>query len=173
MVQNVIAIREIQVDVEDGLCSHGGEFTVQGVIEAGIDFAAIDEDHVSYDSDQQSYLLKLPAPEFTSCRIEHIRLRENSFSLCNPDWDRARMFAEIQAMAEFLRESNEDDLLQKAAERSREVLGEFVRTVTGRPVVVTFEERSGKPIISSSCSPEAPSGWHYDNSESVWMRTNR
>lgn len=173
VVQNVIAMREFHVGVDDGLCSHGGEFTVQGVIEAGIDFAAIDEDHVRYDFDERSYLLELPAPQYTSCRIEHIRLRENSFSMCNPDWDRARIFAEVQAMSEFLKESDEDDLLQEAAERSRDVLGEFVSTITGKPAEVTFEERSGKPIISSSCSPQVPSGWHYDNSNSVWTRSNR
>ena len=173
VVQNVIAMREFHVGVEDGLCSHGGDFTVQGVIEAGIDFAAIDEDHVSYDSDERSYLLALPAPEFTSCRIEYIRLVANSPSLCNPDWDRARIFAEVQVMAEFLKESDQDDLLQEAAERSIEVLGDFVRALTGRPVDVKIEERNGKPIISTSCSPEVPSGWYFDNSKSVWKRSNR
>lgn len=173
LVENIIAMREFHVGVADGLCSHGGEFTVQGVIEAGIDFAAIDEDHVSYDSNERSYSLVLPAPEFTSCRIEHIRLRENSFSMCNPDWDRARIFAEIQAMAEFLLESNDDDLLQEAADRSAEVLGDFVHTLTGRPVDVKFEERDGKPIISSSCVPEVPKGWYYDNSNNLWKRSSR
>ncbi len=170
VVQNEIALREFDVGVDDGLCSHGGEFTVQGVIEAGIDFAAIDENRVSYNADERSYLLELPAPEVTSCRIEYIRLRENSFSICNPDWDRARLFAEVQAMSQFLKESEEADLLQEAAERSTEVLGDFVHTLTGRPVNIRFEERDGKPIISSSCAPEAPSGWYHDTSRNVWKR---
>ena len=172
VVQNEIAMREFHVGVHDRLCSHGADFTAQGVIEAGIDFAAIDEDRVTFDSISGSYLLQIPAPEFTSCRIEYIRLEENTFSFCNPDWDRARIFAEVQAMREFLKESDEEGLLQEAEVHSAEILEDFVHTLTGKPVNVVFDERSGKPKISESCSPIIPGGWHYDNIDQVWMRTS-
>lgn len=170
VVHNETSMRELKLGVEDGLCSHGGVFTVHGVIEAGIDFDSIDEDSVSYDSAQESYLLSLPAPVYTSCRIEYIRLRENSFSLCNPDWDRARIFAEAQAMMELLKRSQDDELLDEAEERSTELLGDFIRTITGKPVNVIVEERIGKPQMSASCAPDVPSDWYHDISANVWKR---
>ena len=139
-------------------------------IEAGIDLSAIDEGRVSFDSDKGSYSLKLPAPKFTSCRIERIRIQENSLSLCNPDWDRARIFAEVQAMAEFIKDSEEDGLLNEAADHSAEIIEDFVRTLTGKPVDVVFDEGSGKPKISASCVPEVPRGWYFDTTEQVWQR---
>ncbi len=115
VVKDEVAKRNFHVGVDDGLCSHGGDFTAQGVIEAGIDFDELDDESVSYNSRSQTYTLKLPAPEFTSCRIEYIRLVENSFSMCNPDWDRARTLAEVQVMRDFVSQSLEDGLLDDAA----------------------------------------------------------
>ncbi len=170
VVKNDIAMRNFHVGIDDRLCSHGADFTAQGVIEAGLDFAAIDEDRMSFDTEKQAYSLQLPAPEFTSCRIEYIRLQKNTFSLCNPDWDQARIFAEAQAMANFVRDSEEAGLLSDAADRSAEILEDFVKTLTGKPVSVAFDERKDKPIMSTSCLPAVPVGWHHDISRNVWKQ---
>ncbi|MDE2637436.1 MAG: DUF4230 domain-containing protein [Chloroflexota bacterium] len=164
-------MRDFHVGVDVGLCSHGADFTAYGVIEAGIDFAAINEDRVRFHPDKREYSLELPAPEYTSCRIEYIRLRDNSLSLCRPDWDRVRIFAESQAMRVFMKESEEDGMLNEAADRSIQILEGFVATITGLPVKATVEERSGKPKTSASCLPEVPGGWIYDNINSVWKRS--
>ncbi len=171
VVQNEIGMREFNLGVEDGLCSHGGVFNVHGVIEAGIDFATIDENSVSYNSDEESYSLQLPAPEYTSCRIEYIRLKENSFSLCNPDWDRARIFAEVQAMMQFIKETEEDGLLLEAEEHSEEILEDFVHILTGKPVNVVFRAMTGRPKMSESCAPDIPGGWYHDISSNVWKKS--
>ncbi|MYE27109.1 MAG: DnaJ domain-containing protein, partial [Chloroflexi bacterium] len=139
VVQNEVAMRDFHVGVDVGLCSHGADFTAYGVIEAGIDFAAINEDRVRFHPDKREYSLELPAPEYTSCRIEYIRLRDNSLSLCRPDWDRVRIFAEAQAMREFMKESEEDGMLNEAADRSIQILKDFVATITGLPVKATVE----------------------------------
>ncbi len=172
VVQNEIAMRDFHVGVDDGICSHGADFSAHGVIEAGIDFAAIDEERVTFDSDKGRYFLQLPAPEYTSCRIEYIRQVENTFSLCNPDWDRARIFAEAQTMTRFLKESEEEGLLLNAAEQSAEILEDFVRTLTGKPVIVDFDERVGKPKISGSCVPSVPGEWYFDDTDQLWTRTS-
>ncbi|MCY3797750.1 MAG: DUF4230 domain-containing protein [Chloroflexi bacterium] len=163
---------DFHVGVDIGLCSHGADFKADGVIEAGIDFAAIDENRVSYDPESQVYSLALPAPEYTSCRVEYVRLQDNSLSFCNPDWDRVRIFAEVQAMAQFLKESDEKGLLQEAANRSAEVLEDFVHTLTGKPVNVDFDERIDKPKISDSCAPSVPDGWYYDDANQVWKKNS-
>ena len=170
VVKSEITRRDFHVGVNEGLCSHGADFSAHGVIEAGIDFDAIYDDSVSYDAASQSYTLNLPAPEFTSCRIEYIRLIENSFSICNPDFDRARRFAEVQVMADFLDDAQEDGLLEEAQERSSLILGDFVRTLTGKAVHVAFAAQRGRPRIDASCKPTIPSGWRYDSYKNVWRK---
>lgn len=170
VVKNEITRRNFHVGVDDGLCSHGGEFTAQGVIEAGIDFDDIDADSVTYDSVSQTYTLKLPATEFTSCRIEFIRLLKNSFSMCNPDWDRARTLAEIQVMSDFVDESEEDGLLEKAQENTELILGEFVRNFTGKPVKVEFASQRSSPKLDASCRPRASGGWRYNRYKNEWEK---
>ncbi|MCY3865956.1 MAG: DUF4230 domain-containing protein [Chloroflexi bacterium] len=170
VVKDEVAKRNFHVGVKDGLCSHGGDFTAQGVIEAGIDFDELDEDSVTFNSRSQSYTLKLPAPEFTSCRIEYIRLVENSFSMCNPDWDKTRTLAEVQVVRDFVSQSLEDGLLEDAAERSELILGDFIRTLTGKRVHITFEKQRSSPKRDASCRPSAGGGWRYSRAKNVWEK---
>lgn len=170
VVKDELTNRGFHVGVNDGLCSHGGDFTAHGVIEAGLDFDEIDADSVTYDPRSQSYTLKLPAPELTSCRIEYIRLVKNSFSMCSPDWDRTRTLAEVQVMSGFVKHAREDGLLEEAAERSELILGEFVRTLTGQRVNVVFEQRRASPKLDASCRPRAIGGWRYNSAKNIWQR---
>ena len=170
MVKDELAKRNFHVGVKDGLCSHGGDFTAEGVIEAGIDFDQLDEDRVTYDSVSQTFTLKLPAAELTSCRIEYIRLETNSFSMCSPDWDRARIFAEAQSMWQFLNDIDVEDMLDKATRRSEEILGDFVQALTGKRVKVISDNRVGKPVIAESCDPVIPGGWRYNEAQNIWKR---
>ena len=170
VVKKELTKRNFHVGVNDGLCSHGGDYVAHGVIEAGIDFDEIDADSVTYDPASQSYTLKLPAPEFTSCRIESIRLVKNSFSMCNPDWDRARRLAEVQVMKDFVKEAQERGLHRDAADQSELILGEFARNITGKPVKVVFEKQRSTPKRDSSCRPSAMGGWRYNTSKNVWQK---
>ena len=169
VVQNEMANPSFHVGVNVGACSHGGDFIAHGVIEAGIDLDEIDEDSVTYNSNSQTYTLTLPAPELTSCRIEYIRLIKVSFSMCNPDWDRARTLAEVQVMREFVDESLEDGLLEEAEERSDLILGDFVRTFTGKRVNVTFEKQGRNPRRDASCSNFSTGSWHYSKAQNFWQ----
>ncbi len=169
VVQNEMSNPSFHVGVNVGACSHGGDFIAHGVIEAGIDFSEIDEDSVTYNSNSQTYTLKLPAPEFTSCRIEYIRLIKVSFSMCNPDWDQARTLAEVQVMREFIDESLEIGLLEEAEERSELILGDFVRTFTGKRVNVTFEKQGRNPRRDASCSNFSTGSWHYNKAQNFWQ----
>ena len=170
VVKDDVSKQGFHVGVKDGLCSHGGDFVAQGVIEAGIDFESIDEDSVSYESSTQSYTLQLPAPEITSCRIEYIRLVANSFTTCNPDWDRVRTMAQRQVMSEFVDEVLEDGILKRAELQAEYVIGDVVRNLTGKLVHVTFEEQGASPRVGSSCESDDIGEWYFDEDEDVWKR---
>ena len=170
VVSKALSKRGFHVGVKSGLCSHGADFNAHGIIEAGIDFEAVDADSVSYDAASQTYALRLPAPEYTSCRIEYIRLVENSFSICNPDFDRARQFAEIQVMNDLLEAADEDGLIADARQQSALVLGDFVRQITGKRVEVSFERQGSQAKRDESCQPSLPVGWRYDRINDVWRK---
>ena len=170
VVKDAVVESNFHLGVEDGICSHGGDFTAHGVIEAGINFEELREESVSYDARKQTYTLTLPVPELTSCRIEYIRLVENSFSICNPDWDKARVLAEVQVMEGFVKRSLEAGLIDEAAEKSELILADFVRTLTGKRVQVVFEDQRGSPKRDLSCRPRAAGGWRYNRSKNEWTR---
>ena len=95
---------------------------------------------------------------------------KNSFSMCNPDWDRARTLAEAQVMSYFVDESEEDGLLEEAQENTELILGQFVRNFTGKPVKVEFASQRSSPWMDASCRPRASGGWRYNRYENVWEK---
>ncbi len=167
-----VAEADIHIGIRDGMCSHGADYVAQGVIEAGIDFKALDESNVIYDPENQSYTLKLPAPGLTSCRVEYIRQYANSFSLCNPDWDTARILARHEAMSNFIDKVLEDGILEQAEDQSTLLLGSFVSSFTGKPVDVTYEKARARTKLPSSCKPYVPRGWSYSQSKGTWAQNN-
>ena len=167
VVQNEMTNQNFHVGVNDG--QSWRRLHRPRRIEAGISFDEIHKNSVTYNSRSQTYTLKLPAPELTSCRIEYIRLIKVSFSMCNPDWDRTRTLAEVQAMRDFVDESLEKGLLDEAEERSELILGEFVSTITGKRVNVTFEKQGSIPKRDASCQNFSTGGWHYNKAQNFWQ----
>ena len=168
-----VARADIHITVDDGRwCSHNGDFVAQGAIEAGIDFGALDEDNVTYDWATDSYTLHLPAPGLTSCRIEYIRQYSNSFSLCNPDWDRVRILAHYEAVSSFVDKVIEEGLLERAKDQADLVLGSFVSSFTGKSVNVEFDAETAPPVLPSSCEPDIPSGYSFNDESNEWTKTD-
>ena len=90
-VKHEIVKTDIKVEIHRGLLNSGyysAEHDVIGAIEAGIHFDALDEDSVRFGND--AYIVTLPAPIITSCRIEYIDQNEYSLTLLAADWDMVR-----------------------------------------------------------------------------------
>ena len=87
-VSSEVAKAGIQVSVNEGFLNAGyysANHATVGVIEAGIDITTMDKDDVSYDSTMNTYTLRLPAPNITSCRIEYIDQYDGSLTLLPAD----------------------------------------------------------------------------------------
>ena len=164
--------RNFHVGVNDGLCSFGGDYTAQGTIEAGLDLTALDGESIQYDPNTQTYTLLLPAPQLTKCDVEYIRLVENSFSLCSPDFDRLRRLGEIQVMSRFIDRAIERGIVGDAKDQAALILEDLVRTFTGKKVKTEYETTRGKPKMDQSCRLSG-SGWSYNRSENVWTKLGR
>lgn len=171
-VSSDVAKTDIRISINEGFLNSGyysANHLAVGAIEAGINFDAISEDSVSVDEDTLAIIL--PAPEITSCRIEHIDQNQHSFTLLAADWDAVRQLAQYEAIVQFAQEMIEAGILDKAEDETSIRIGDFVRRLTNRRVQVTFEEHEGQPSLPSSCQPEAPSGWEK-TAEGDWKRAN-
>ena len=167
-VTSKVAKTDIKVEIHGGILDAGyysaNHFAI-GAIEAGIDFDKIDEDSIRVEDDV--YILTLPAPVLTSCRIEHIEQNQHSFTLLAADWDMVRQLAQADALVQFVEEMIEFGILERAKEETALRLGDFVRELTGKPARIEFAERAGEPQLPDSFQPYTPSGWMKD-ADGAW-----
>ena len=150
-------------------CGFSANHAVQGAVEAGIDVMQITEEDVRYDDARDVYILTIPSPQLTSCRVDMIDQYDESFSTCNPDWDGVRQLAQYQALVDFRDDAIEGGILNRAEAETRFVLANFVRSLTGRTVEVVFETPE-TPIYPPSCNPEIPAGWRFDPTNGHWTK---
>ena len=167
-----VAKADVQVNVNQGAlntCGYSVSHVVQGAIEAGIDLTRIGTDSLRYDPLREIYVLTVPAPELTSCRVDYIRQYDRSFTTCSVDWDEARLFANYMALNQFRDDAVEGGILDRAETEARLVLGNFVRLLTGHPVEIVFQTAES-PVIPASCQPDPPQGWTYLPDSNLWYK---
>jgi hypothetical protein len=165
-----LAKADIDIGVQQGglnACGFSASHVAQGTIEAGIDLAQIDAADISYDAVSDTYTVTLPAPVLTSCRIDFIRQYARSTTVCNVDWDEARLLANYIALNDFREDAFEGGILDRAAAEARLVLSNFISALTGSRVTLVIEEGAG--AVPASCAPETPQGWFYDESSGSWI----
>lgn len=170
-----VAQADIQVGIKGGVlnfCGHGANHVAHGVIEAGINIMDLDENDISYDEENNHYTITLPAPAITSCRIEYIRQYERVGGGnigCQTDWDTVRMLAQTVVMKAFVDDVLERGLLEQAKQQSTIVMSTFVSTLTNAQVTINYSEDNAV-TLPSSCLPQPPSGWIFDEENRTWYR---
>ncbi|MCY4147600.1 MAG: DUF4230 domain-containing protein [Chloroflexi bacterium] len=174
MTSSEEAGQQVEVSVNDGianLCEHGANHFSYGVIEAGIDFSAIDEGDIEPPALGifGGYTIQLPPPRITSCRIEYINQYDGSFTLCGTNWDTVRQLAQHEAMENFIAAAKENDILARAEEEAGYVVANFVSGLTSRPVRVEFAPQEDDSELPQSCQSIIPAGWVKDEN-GAWKR---
>ncbi len=167
-----LAKADILVGIQQGAlnaCGFSANHVAQGTVEAGIDLSNITEDNIQYDVLTNTYRLRLPAAQLTSCRVDFIRQYDRSTTACAVDWDEARLLANFGALVEFRDDSLEGEITARAEREARMVLGNFVSLLTGAQVEIVFEG-SDTAILPPSCQPEIPQGWSYDETTRQWTK---
>lgn len=161
---------DVHVEIHRGILNAGyysANHYAIGAIEAGIDFGAIDANSIRFEDDV--YILTLPAPVVTSCRIEHIDQNQYSLTLLSADWDMVRQLAQAEALMQFVEDMIEFGILERAEEETALRLGDFVRELTGKPAQIIFAERTSELELPDSCQPYTPSGWVKDT-DGAWKK---
>ena len=173
-VSSEVAKADIQVSVNEGFLnagSYSAKHVAVGVIEAGIDIATRDKDHVSYDSTLNTYTLRLPPPNITSCRIEHIDQYGGSLTILPADWDLLRQLAQHDAVKQFAQDMIEGGILERAKDETTLRMGNFIGALTGSQAHIEYEEQDGEAKLPPSCQPDPPSGWGKGEDGS-WSRAS-
>ena len=171
-VKAEVAKTSVSVSINQGILNSGyysANHTVVGVIEAGIDFEAIDEQSVRFEND--AYTLTLPPPTITSCRIEHIAQNQHSFTLLAADWDLVRQLAQHDAIVQFAHEMIERGILKMSEGETASRIDSFVSALTEKPVNVVYKEQTGDIDLPPSCQPDLPRSWKKDDS-GTWRRAS-
>lgn len=167
-----LAKADVQVNIYQGAfnsCGFRANHVVQGAVEAGIDLTQIEAGDLTYDAARETYVLTVPEPQLTSCRVDYIRQYDRSFTTCSVDWDEARLLANYMALSDFRDDAVEGGILTRAESEARLVLGNFVRLLTGHQVEIVFEPPEAT-ITPPSCQPDQPPSWLYDPNTNVWRK---
>ena len=171
-----VAQADIMVSVNTGginLCGHSANHVAQGVVEAGVDIAEIGEESVSYAEDTDTYILTLPAPGITSCRIEYIRQYErNSPPVpCSIDWDSLRLLAQYEATTLFAADTLQAGILDRAKREATLLMQSFVSALTDSKVEVVYTQSDESPALPPSCQPQLPRGWRFNDEQNNWAKS--
>ena len=170
-VSTQLAKADIAVGVQQGVlnsCGFSANHVAQGAVEAGIDLTQITADDIRLDTIRNVYVVTVPAPQLTSCRVDYIRQYDRSTTACSVDWDEARLLASYTALLDFRDDAIEGGILNRAQNETRLVLGNFVKLVTGNNVEIVFDET--QQPMPPSCQPALPDGWFQDPATGGWTR---
>ena len=159
----------------NSVCEYSAKHVAEGVIEAGIDLEAINEDSIAYSFLSNTYTIVAPAAEILSCRIEYVDqyIKEGGGTptcFAN-EWMDMQDIARGLFIEQFLNEAlEEDDILERAGNQATLVLGNLIRELTGRRVHIEYADTPNQSVIPDSCRPELPAGWTIGD-EGKWRKT--
>lgn len=157
-------------------CEYAAKHAAAGVIEAGIDLEAINEDNIDHSFLRNAYTIVVPEPSIASCRIEYIDqyIQEGggTATCFANEWMDMEDIARGLFIEQFLNEALlEDEILKNAGDQARLVLGNLIRELTGSRVNIEYVETPNQSVIPDSCRPELPPGWNIDD-EGKWRKTD-
>lgn len=161
--------REVHIGLRGGvfgLGSYGADHEAEGIIEAGIDFTRIRSDSLSCED---TCILIIPHPTITNCTITRLKQTEQSFAVGGRDWELLEELGRYEAIRLFIDDVKELGIIDRAKEETEIVIGEFVRGVTGLPVLVQYENEPDTLVTGATCFPDRTLGWVKEDGE--WRRT--
>ncbi|MDE2820869.1 MAG: DUF4230 domain-containing protein [Chloroflexota bacterium] len=176
-MQMELAIVELTVrNPASRACAYSAKHVAEGVIEAGIDLTAIDEDDIEHKRTlfDSFYEVSAPAPAISSCRIEFFRQYEKQgggTAVCfHNNWSAMSDIGRHLAMDALVQDALERGILEQAWQQAEIALGDFARKLTGGNVDIKFEKALNEPLIPDSCRLDVPNGWIQDY-EGGWKRS--
>ncbi|MDZ4763073.1 MAG: DUF4230 domain-containing protein [Chloroflexota bacterium] len=194
--QSEMALENVRVGVQQNVgnaCGIAASHRATGGVEAGIDLSMLTENDVVYDVERDTYVVTLPAPVLTTCRIDTIQQYDRTFTMCPVDWDNVRALAQYNALTKLRDDAVEGGMLERAGSEAQIVLAN-VFTELGVNVEIQFRDPSASVAVAptpnpsettapdaatpasgiiglgASCQPVPPVGWYIDPATGGWTR---
>ncbi len=168
----------VDIEVRDPAllgCTYTAQHVAKGVIEAGIDFSTIEENHIRYNFFGYPEKVTAPAPTIFSCRIDHFRQYDKSgggTAKCfGNNWDAMSDIGRHLAMKLFVQGALESNILEQAQQQATLILKNQIHDLIGGQVEIAYEEAPQEPLIPSSCKINPPPNWE-PRSDGGWKRTS-
>jgi hypothetical protein len=101
--------------------------------------------------------------------VDFIRQYDRTTTACSVDWDEARLLANYTSLVEFRDDALGGEILNRAEQEARLVLGNFVELLTGSNVEISFRPADGA-TMPPSCQPPIPQGWVLNAENGMWVK---
>ncbi len=172
-----IDVALVELEVRDPAplgCTYTAQHVAKGVVEAGIDLAAIGETSIEKNFLGYPTKVTVPSPKLTSCRIEYFRQYDQqgggSAKCFGDNWEAMSEIGRHLAMEQFVIHAMDRNILERAGRRAIYEVGGFVSNLTGGNVHIESEDPPEVPAIPSSCSVDLPDNWVQRADGSGWRR---
>ncbi|NJL57292.1 DUF4230 domain-containing protein [bacterium] len=166
-----LARTNVRVSVREGFqnaCGYSANHAVEGTVEAGVDLSSITPDDVTYDPWTETWIITLPAPVLTSCRIDFIQQYDRSLTYCGITWDNARQLAQFTSIVDFRDEALEADILTRAGREALPTIRGLLTSFTDANIEIRYADPDPDMPFPASCDPLPPPGWTYNPDNNTW-----
>ncbi|MCB9455643.1 MAG: DUF4230 domain-containing protein [Anaerolineaceae bacterium] len=156
------------IDGFAGANTYSGEFRGTGEIHAGIDLTDMAEGDIVFKNG--TFEITVPAPKFTTCILTDFRQTWQSLVLFQPDWNRLREFASVDAYNAMTYQGVIGGLLDLAEQKAGDIISDIVHNTTGLDVILHFSEAGRGDKSDPRCTPAFPPGWGKEDASYFWVR---
>jgi hypothetical protein len=157
-----------------GVCFIGALHSAQGAVEAGVNIEAFTQENVFYNAATDTYTIRVARPTITGCELDPMQIIKyydwGATVACPANWDEMRLLASYDAVNKFRDRAIEEGIIRRAEQQADLILSNFVSSITGKPVIIEFIDPQTPFALPSSCEPEPPNGWEYDDDQDQWVR---
>lgn len=172
-----LANSRIEISTRYGIgnvCYIGALHSAQGAIEAGVNLEGFSPENISYDETSETYILRIQKPTITGCQLDPMQIIKyfdwGATVACPANWDEIRLLASYEAVNKFRDRAIEEDIIGRAEQQADLILSNFVSSITGKPAIIEFIEPETPLALPSSCEPEPPNGWRYEEDNKQWVK---
>ena len=159
----------VEVEANVQLCSFGGEYLVNGIVEAGIDLTHFTEASIVYDEENKRYNVTLPEPQITRCEFTVERYHDwQSLTCGNVDKDSLDKVVSFTTSKGIIQDVIDGGILDTSKIEARTLIGSIIQMLTEQDATINFVASTTPTDLPASCSQQEPKGWKLD-SDGSWI----
>jgi len=149
----------VQVKANYQLCSFGGEYLVNGTIEAGVNLSDFSASNISYDNKKDLYTVSLQRPTITRCEFTQKRYHDWQGACGSIDKSSIDSVATYVTSTSMIQDVVDGGIIPHAEREASILIENIIKTLSNRNTEVEFVDATTPMTLPPSCNPEIPRGW--------------